>query len=117
MEMNLAEFICARRAKEDALSTFREQRVNCLPRREIKTIFKQIVLGVDYLHQNGILHRDLKPHNILINKKKLLTKIADFGLSRHLNIPFENYSEEICKFFYIHFLNVLLVFFLICSKD
>jgi serine/threonine protein kinase len=44
---------------------------------------KDVVLGLKYLHRQKILHRDLKPHNILykVNPKTCL-KIADFGLSR-----------------------------------
>ena len=42
--------------------------------------FKQLIVGVDYLHRRGIAHRDLKPENLLIGEGDLL-KIADFGLA------------------------------------
>jgi serine/threonine protein kinase len=41
----------------------------------------QILKGVNYLHRNYILHRDLKLSNLLVNKKGIV-KIADFGLAR-----------------------------------
>ena len=43
-------------------------------------LFKQLVQGVNYLHQNGIAHRDIKLENLLITKDSKL-KITDFGVS------------------------------------
>lgn len=51
--------------------------------RERLNIFKEIVLGVNYLHSNKIIHRDLKPSNILLNKSGVV-KISDFGMSTTL---------------------------------
>lgn len=44
---------------------------------------RQILLGLQFLHDNNILHRDIKPRNILVTHKGEL-KLTDFGLSRHL---------------------------------
>jgi len=41
----------------------------------------QILLGVQHLHQNGVVHRDLKPENLLLEGKSSKLKIIDFGLS------------------------------------
>jgi len=49
--------------------------------RHIKKIMKNILEGISYLHQNNILHRDLKTDNILISKNLSSIKIIDFGLS------------------------------------
>lgn len=46
---------------------------------EIATIMKMILTGLSYIHQNGIIHRDIKPHNVLISHEGV-AKISDFGL-------------------------------------
>ncbi|KAK7884216.1 hypothetical protein WMY93_027339 [Mugilogobius chulae] len=53
-----------------------------LPESEARTIFRQIISAVHYLHKNGIVHRDLKLENILLDQD-LNVKLADFGLSNH----------------------------------
>ena len=54
---------------------------------EVKTcLCKDVVMGLQFLHEQKILHRDLKPQNILYKKHpKLCLKIADFGLSRNVD--------------------------------
>ena len=63
--------------------------------KQIKKIFYQIVEATNYMHSNQIFHRDLKTSNILINNSNLQTKIADFGFSRHFQIPFSSFSSAI----------------------
>jgi serine/threonine protein kinase len=46
---------------------------------EIRKIIRQIILGIDYLHNNGVIHRDIKPDNILISSNGIL-KLTDFDL-------------------------------------
>ncbi|RQM04881.1 hypothetical protein DH86_00002682, partial [Scytalidium sp. 3C] len=46
---------------------------------EVKTLLQQLTSGVAYLHNNWILHRDLKTSNLLLNNRGQL-KIADFGM-------------------------------------
>ncbi|TKR94335.1 hypothetical protein L596_008629 [Steinernema carpocapsae] len=48
---------------------------------QCKHFARQLFEGLDYLHSNAVIHRDLKPQNILINRDHTL-KIADFGLAR-----------------------------------
>lgn len=41
-----------------------------------------ILNAIVHIHERGIAHRDLKPDNVLVNKKTLEIKIIDFGVSR-----------------------------------
>jgi serine/threonine protein kinase len=50
--------------------------------KEVRTIMGQLLLALNYMHRNVIIHRDMKPANILVlNKKNLNVCIADLGLS------------------------------------
>ena len=56
-------------------------------------------LEMKYIHQKKVLHRDLKPQNILINKENIV-KIGDFGLARGYGIPVKNYTHEVVTLWY-----------------
>ena len=53
----------------------------------------QILLGIHHCHRHNILHRDLKPQNLLIDRDRNL-KLADFGLARAFGIPVRTYTHE-----------------------
>ncbi|KAI1840270.1 hypothetical protein JX265_013612 [Neoarthrinium moseri] len=53
---------------------------------QIKCYLKQLLQGLQYLHENHILHRDMKAANLLIDNRGIL-QIADFGLARHYDGP------------------------------
>ena len=66
---------------------------------EIKCIFLQALRAVSYLHQNNILHRDLKFSNILINSKGQI-KLEDFGLARKIGHPITPYTPKVVTLWY-----------------
>ncbi|XP_031271803.1 mitogen-activated protein kinase kinase kinase NPK1-like, partial [Pistacia vera] len=51
------------------------------PESVIRMYAKQLLLGLEYLHKNGIMHRDIKGANILVDNKGCI-KLADFGASK-----------------------------------
>ena len=57
-----------------------------LPANLIQSYAFQLLCGVTYLHANGIIHRDIRPSNLLIDRLGHL-KIGDFGWSRFYSIP------------------------------
>ncbi|MGH0133522.1 UNVERIFIED_CONTAM: hypothetical protein FKN15_052978 [Acipenser sinensis] len=59
----------------------------------------QLLRGLSYIHRQRILHRDLKPQNLLISYLGEL-KLADFGLARAKSIPSQTYSSEVVTLWY-----------------
>ena len=72
------EYICA----GDLLSYIRKR--SKLNENIAKYIFKQIILALQYIHNNNIVHRDIKLDNILIDLDNKI-KICDFGVSKIIN--------------------------------
>lgn len=56
-------------------------------------------MGVSYCHKKNVLHRDLKPQNLLISKENIV-KIADFGLARETGIPGKGFTHEVVTLWY-----------------
>ncbi|KFY58031.1 hypothetical protein V496_06262 [Pseudogymnoascus sp. VKM F-4515 (FW-2607)] len=65
----------------------------------IKSFMHQLLKGIDFCHTNRVLHRDLKPQNLLINAKGQL-KLGDFGLARAFGIPVNTFSNEVVTLWY-----------------
>ena len=59
----------------------------------------QLLNGTEKCHKHKVLHRDLKPQNLLINREGLL-KLADFGLARAFGIPVKNFTHEVVTLWY-----------------
>ena len=79
------EYICG-----DLLNYIRKR--SKISEQTAKIIFKQLMEGLDYIHKNNIVHRDIKLDNILIDLTNTI-KICDFGVSRRLlpgDIMFEH---------------------------
>ncbi|KAH9690255.1 serine/threonine-protein kinase TIO [Citrus sinensis] len=56
----------------------------CLPEEQVQSIAKQLVRALHYLHSNRIIHRDMKPQNILIGAGSVV-KLCDFGFARAMS--------------------------------
>lgn len=69
------------------------------PEETIKVWMYQILLGTAYCHSRMVIHRDLKPNNILITEDDTI-KIADFGLARTFNLPVTCYTKEVITLWY-----------------
>ena len=64
-----------------------------------KSYLFQLLKGVAHCHDHRVLHRDLKPQNLLINREGDL-KLADFGLARAFGIPVRSYTHEVVTLWY-----------------
>ncbi|CAH1430926.1 unnamed protein product [Lactuca virosa] len=89
METDLKKFI----------RSFRQTGENIQP-NVVKCLMYQLCKGVAFCHAHGVLHRDLKPHNLLMDKKTLILKIADLGLARAFTLPIKKYTHEILTLWY-----------------
>ncbi|CAM6094134.1 unnamed protein product [Calypogeia fissa] len=68
--------------------------------RLIKTYLYQILRGIAYCHSHRVLHRDLKPQNLLIDRRTNALKLADFGLARAFGIPVRTFTHEVVTLWY-----------------
>lgn len=72
----------------------KDQKIPILTPANIKAYMLMTLRGLEYLHLNWILHRDLKPNNLLVNSNGVL-KIGDFGLAKFFGSPNRIYTHQV----------------------
>ncbi|KAI0207715.1 Cyclin-dependent kinase 2 [Lamellibrachia satsuma] len=65
----------------------------------VKSYLYQLLQGIAYCHSHRVLHRDLKPQNLLIDVAGNI-KLADFGLARAFGVPVRTYTHEVVTLWY-----------------
>lgn len=66
---------------------------------QVKCLLTQLLRAVQHLHDNWILHRDLKTSNLLLSHRGIL-KVGDFGLAREYGSPLQHYTEVVVTLWY-----------------
>lgn len=70
-----------------------------LPISLVKSYLWQLLQGIAHCHAHRVLHRDLKPQNLLIDTEGNI-KLADFGLARAFGVPVRTYTHEVVTLWY-----------------
>ncbi|XP_072390820.1 cyclin-dependent kinase 14 isoform X1 [Diabrotica undecimpunctata] len=81
------------------LSQYLERHSGGLDPRNVRLFLFQLLRGLLYCHKRRVLHRDVKPQNLLISEIGEL-KLADFGLARAKSVPSHTYSHEVVTLWY-----------------
>jgi cyclin-dependent kinase-like len=66
---------------------------------QVKKIMWQVLKGIEFCHQHNVVHRDVKPENILISRRGVV-KICDFGFARAIAPPGEAYTDYVATRWY-----------------
>lgn len=81
------------------LAQYLERHPGGLLAHNVRLFLFQLLRGLTYVHKRKILHRDLKPQNLLISEIGEL-KLADFGLARAQSVPSHTFSSEVVTLWY-----------------
>ena len=80
---DILPFVVMEYVEGESLESLRKKKGK-LSMDELYPVVQGVASGIDYAHSMGIVHRDIKPDNILITKE-FIPKIADFGIARILD--------------------------------
>lgn len=81
------------------LKSYMEKQKQPFSQSEVKRLMIQLLQGLSYLHDNWVIHRDLKTSNLLLTNNGEL-KICDFGMSRQYGHPVKNYTSLVVTLWY-----------------
>lgn len=81
------------------MAQYLERHPGGLQAHNVRLFLFQLLRGLTYVHRRKILHRDLKPQNLLISEVGEL-KLADFGLARAQSVPSHTFSSEVVTLWY-----------------
>eukprot|EP01028_Stygiella_incarcerata_P010920 TRINITY_DN592_c1_g1_i3.p1 TRINITY_DN592_c1_g1~~TRINITY_DN592_c1_g1_i3.p1 ORF type:complete len:319 (-),score=82.14 TRINITY_DN592_c1_g1_i3:1718-2674(-) len=84
---------------EKDLKRYMDENDGPLDMMTIKSFLYQLIRSVEFCHSHNVLHRDLKPQNLLISSEGEL-KLGDFGLARAFGIPVRKYTHEVVTLWY-----------------
>lgn len=69
---------------------------------DIRYYMFQLLRALDFAHSRGIMHRDVKPHNIMIDHKKRTLRLIDWGLAEFY-FPEREYNTRVAsRYFKVH---------------
>jgi casein kinase II subunit alpha len=66
---------------------------------EISYYIQELLRALDYAHSNGIMHRDVKPHNVMIDHKKKILRLIDWGLAEFYHKD-QEYNVRVASRYY-----------------
>lgn len=66
---------------------------------DVKSYLLMLLQGLEYMHQNWVLHRDLKPNNLFLTASGVL-KVADFGLATYYGSPSRDLTSRVVTIWY-----------------
>lgn len=84
---------------ENDLKKLMKKLTEPLPDHKVKSYMRQLMEALAYCHKKRVMHRDLKPHNLLIDNSDRL-QLADFGLARTFTLPIREYTHEVITLWY-----------------
>lgn len=82
------------------LKRFMDKRKTPIMGQLARSFLFQMLLGIHYCHCARIIHRDIKPQNVLVSKDGRTVKLADFGLARAFQLPLHTYTHEVVTLWY-----------------
>jgi cell division cycle 2-like protein len=92
-------FMVMEYADHDLKAVMEERMTQPFSIAEVKTLMQQLLSGMAYLHENWVIHRDLKTSNILYTNRGEL-KLCDFGLARQYGSPLHPYTHMVVTLWY-----------------